>query len=209
MVYICVIIWLMYMYYRLKKSLHMLQQNLYDDDYRYFKWTIKNFSKIMLSFDLSQVFLIFFILFIPDKNLGIAEILFLIIYILLFLRSFGLSYKEVIKKPLVVTARIKRLIVTILLITIIPSYFLIKSGINIYLVLSFIGYFTYYIVLIACKLNIPVEKCVFLSFKRKAVNKLKNMPNLKVIGITGSYGKTSSKNILNEILNVKYNSITT
>ena len=79
MVYICVIIWLMYMYYRLKKSLHMLQQNLYDDDYRYFKWTIKNFSKIMLSFDLSQVFLIFFILFIPDKNLGIAEILFLII----------------------------------------------------------------------------------------------------------------------------------
>ena len=76
MVYICVIIWLMYMYYRLKKSLHMLQQNLYDDDYRYFKWTIKNFSKIMLSFDLSQVFLIFFILFIPDKNLGIAEILF-------------------------------------------------------------------------------------------------------------------------------------
>ena len=140
MVYICVIIWLMYMYYRLKKSLHMLQQNLYDDDYRYFKWTIKNFSKIMLSFDLSQVFLIFFILFIPDKNLGIAEILFLIIYILLFIRSFGLSYKEVIKKPLVVTARIKRLIVTILLITIIPSYFLIKSGINIYLVLSFIGY---------------------------------------------------------------------
>lgn len=209
MVYICVIIWLMYMYYRLKKSLHMLQQNLYDDDYRYFKWTIKNFSKIMLSFDLSQVFLIFFILFIPDKNLGIAEILFLIIYILLFLRSFGLSYKEVIKKPLVVTARIKRLIVTILLITIIPSYFLIKSGINIYLVLSFIGYFTYYIVLVACKLNIPVEKCVFLSFKRKAVNKLKNMTNLKVIGITGSYGKTSSKNILNEILNVKYNSITT
>ena len=156
MVYICVIIWLMYMYYRLKKSLHMLQQNLYDDDYRYFKWTIKNFSKIMLSFDLSQVFLIFFILFIPDKNLGIAEILFLIIYILLFIRSFGLSYKEVIKKPLVVTARIKRLIVTILLITIIPSYFLIKSGINIYSVLSFIGYFTYYIVLIACKLNIPV-----------------------------------------------------
>lgn len=209
MVYICVIIWLMYMYYRLKKSLHMLQQNLYDDDYRYFKWTIKNFSKIMLSFDLSQVFLIFFILFIPDKNLGIAEILFLIIYILLFLRSFGLSYKEVIKKPLVVTARIKRLIVTILLITIIPSYFLIKSGINIYLVLSFIGYFTYYIVLIACKLNIPVEKCVFLSFKRKAVNKLKNMPNLKVIGITGSYGKTSSKNILSDILSVKYNILPT
>ena len=42
-----------------------------------------------------------------------------------------------------------------------------------------------------------------------ALKKLNSMNNLKVVGITGSYGKTSSKNILNEILNVKYNSITT
>ena len=33
--------------------------------------------------------------------------------------------------------------------------------------------------------------------------------NLIKIGITGSYGKTSSKNILNEILNAKYNSFAT
>ena len=71
------------------------------------------------------------------------------------------------------------------------------------------AYLQYFIVLIAVKINIPVEKCVYLSFKNKAIKKLKNMTNLKVIGITGSYGKTSSKNILNEILNVKYNSITT
>ena len=32
---------------------------------------------------------------------------------------------------------------------------------------------------------------------------------MKVIGITGSYGKTSSKNILNDILNVRYNSFAT
>ena len=37
-----------------------------------------------------------------------------------------------------------------------------------------------------------------------ASKKLKSMPSLKVIGITGSYGKTSSKNILNDILSVKY-----
>ena len=35
------------------------------------------------------------------------------------------------------------------------------------------------------------------------------MKSLKVIGITGSYGKTSSKNILNDILNIKYNSMPT
>ena len=33
--------------------------------------------------------------------------------------------------------------------------------------------------------------------------------NLPVIGITGSYGKTSSKNILNDILNVKFNAFAT
>jgi UDP-N-acetylmuramoyl-tripeptide--D-alanyl-D-alanine ligase len=41
------------------------------------------------------------------------------------------------------------------------------------------------------------------------MKKLKNMSNLKVIGITGSYGKTSSKNILNDILSVKYNTLPT
>ena len=35
------------------------------------------------------------------------------------------------------------------------------------------------------------------------------MPNLKKIGITGSYGKTSSKNILSDILNIKYNALPT
>jgi UDP-N-acetylmuramoyl-tripeptide--D-alanyl-D-alanine ligase len=35
------------------------------------------------------------------------------------------------------------------------------------------------------------------------------MNNLKIIGITGSYGKTSSKNVLNDILNVKLNSLAT
>ena len=41
------ILWLMYMFYRTKKSLHMLQQNLYDDDYRYIKWIKNNFDKIL------------------------------------------------------------------------------------------------------------------------------------------------------------------
>ena len=35
------------------------------------------------------------------------------------------------------------------------------------------------------------------------------MTNMDVIGITGSYGKTSSKNILNDVLNIKYNSFAT
>ena len=201
------ILWLPYLCYRTKKALHMLQQNLYDDDFRYIKWIKKNFSKIMLSFDLSQVFLIFFILFV--KKGIIIPISFGVIYLLLFIRSFGLSYKEVVKKPLVVTARIKRLICTIFIIYLVSIYLGFKFNVNYYVILSLLAYLQYFIVLLAVKINIPVEKCVFLKFKRQAMKKLNSMSNLKVIGITGSYGKTSSKNILNDILNVKYNALAT
>ena len=200
--------WLLYMFYRTKKSLHMLQQNLYDDDMRYFKWIKNNFSKIMLSFELSQVLVIFFILYVKESIA--IPILFTIIYILLFIYNFGLSYKEKVKKPLVVTARVKRLLVTIFIIYGLSIYFFyFKLDINYYLLLTIMAYLQYFIVLIAVKINKPVEKCVFLKFKNRAMNKLKKMNNLKVVGITGSYGKTSSKNILNDILSVKYNSLPT
>ena len=42
-----------------------------------------------------------------------------------------------------------------------------------------------------------------------AQKKLRSMTDLKIVGITGSYGKTSSKNILADILNVKYNALPT
>ena len=59
-------------------------------------------------------------------------------------------------------------------------------------------YLNYFIVYIAKVINSPIEKCVYFYFKGKAKSKLKSMKNLKVIGITGSYGKTSVKNYLYE-----------
>jgi len=44
---------------------------------------------------------------------------------------------------------------------------------------------------------------------KKAQTKLKNMKHLKIVGITGSYGKTTSKNILSDVLSVKYNTLPT
>ena len=65
-------------------------------------------------------------------------------------------------------------------------------------------YLEYLVVLLAKVINKPVERCVYLKYYHQAQKKLKSMSNLSVIGITGSYGKTSSKNILSDILNVKY-----
>ena len=57
-------------------------------------------------------------------------------------------------------------------------------------------------------INQPLENLVYLYYKSKATKKLKEM-NIPVVGITGSYGKTSTKNIVNDILNVKLNSFAT
>ena len=80
---------------------------------------------------------------------------------------------------------------------------------NYYIRLCLLAYLIYYLPLIANVINKPVEKYVYYSFRRRAIKKLSELNNLKVIGITGSYGKTSSKNILSDILNVKYNALPT
>lgn len=49
------------------------------------------------------------------------------------------------------------------------------------------------------------EKAIFWYYKCKAQKKLENMPNLLIIQITASYGKTSIKNFLCEILSAKFN----
>ncbi|QKF86060.1 D-alanyl-D-alanine-adding enzyme [Campylobacter blaseri] len=49
-------------------------------------------------------------------------------------------------------------------------------------------------------ISFSYEKYQFLLYKRQALKKLKDMPNLKIIQITASYGKTSIKNFLYQIL---------
>ena len=62
---ITLILWGILFSIKAKKSLHMLQQNLYNTESRYIKWINKNFNKLFLNIDtlilISFIFLIFFI----------------------------------------------------------------------------------------------------------------------------------------------------
>lgn len=84
------------------------------------------------------------------------------------------------------------------------------------LIFYFLNYFYVYIIMIfagvlmlPCFLIIshflclPIEKLITNSYIKKAKVKLQNMP-CKKIAITGSFGKTSTKNILFQILSQKY-----
>ncbi|MBE6305169.1 MAG: UDP-N-acetylmuramoyl-tripeptide--D-alanyl-D-alanine ligase [Bacteroidales bacterium] len=50
----------------------------------------------------------------------------------------------------------------------------------------------------------PVEKRINQGYINDAARILRSMPDLKIIGITGSYGKTSTKHYLERILSEKY-----
>lgn len=190
-----------------KKSLHMLQQNLYNENNRYVKWILKNKKSVFLTLDLLAMIVII-MAYILNNNLGnILILISLVFYFLELIRIINNQKIEVVKKPLVITKRIKRLMVTLVILFCLPIIIYLldnRNGLLLLLIEAIITYFSYIIVLIAKIFNTPIEKMVYKYYEIKAKNKLKSMTNLKVIGITGSYGKTSSKNILNDILNVKF-----
>ena len=191
-----------------KKSFHMLQQNFYNDDNRYFKWVLLNANKVMLDSDILFIILILTLFFKIEVEIGAFIILYCIIYFL-----YKNKKKTIDKKPLVVTPRIKRLSFTMFIvyfIVIIPVVvnFSYDKLVYEYIILGTLAYLNYFVVMTANVLNKPIEKCVYLYYKFKAVKKLKEL-NIPVVGITGSYGKTSTKNIVNEILNIKFNSYAT
>lgn len=55
----------------------------------------------------------------------------------------------------------------------------------------------------------PIEKCISNYYVNDAKKILREHKDMKVIGITGSYGKTSTKFILGRILSEKYNTLVT
>ena len=200
---ISLIPYLIFTIFKTKKSFHMLQQNYYDLDLRYFRWILANIRKITFESDILFVLLPLTIFFSNVVSIGA----FIVLYGIIFM-----SYrtkKVIAKKPLVITSRIKRLAFTMFLIyfiAIIPFIVCFDADcvVYYYVFMGLVTYLNYFVVMVANVINKPLEKCVYLYYKYKAKSKLKNM-NIPVVGITGSYGKTSSKNIINDILNIKLN----
>ena len=206
-VYISLVVFLFYLIIKGKKALHMLQQNLYNENNRYIKWICGNTGTVFINLDIASLALLIIASALNNNISDYLIIASLVIYLIDAIRIINIRKNEQVKKPLVITARVKRLLITICLLYIIPCVFIFIDNELRYImimILAIMTYFEYIVVLMAKVINTPIEKLVYLKYYLKAQKKLKSMTNLSVVGITGSYGKTSSKNILSDILNIKY-----
>ena len=192
----------LYTYLKIINGLHMLQQNFYNEGNRYLKWINKNIYKSLITIDLITLLLPFILLI----NKNIAYIIAFITYTIIFIIKYIEKRKTQVKIKLVYTFRIKRLLFTTIIIYAIflLCYFkYINNDYILLIVLPLLTILAHLHVYIAYLLNLPIEKLIYNKYKNQAINKLVSMNTIN-IGITGSYGKTSSKNILNDILSVKY-----
>ena len=116
------------------------------------------------------------------------------------------------KKPLVVTARVKRLFLTLGLIhaLLVLAAALSPEYRDFFIMLyALAGLCENYLVLAANRINSPIEKAINRHYIRDAERMIREMPELKVIGVTGSYGKTSVKFFAGRLLGAKYNTLIT
>lgn len=203
---ISLLIFFIFVILDLKKGFHMLQQNWYNDGNRYLKWIMNNAKTVFARF---QIFFILIFVLGLFLNPNFVIVLFTIFYLVASFVIIKMKKTEQVKKPLAITPRIKRMGFTVAIIYLIPLTSILlhyhnSSVVYYYLILSLLAYFNYYIVYLVNIINKPIEKCVYLYYKSKAVKKLKTLNNMEVVAVTGSYGKTSTKNIISDILNTRY-----
>ncbi len=183
----------------------MLQLNSYRPE-RYKKWCADN-DKKLVSWSRLLPFLCVLTLWLYGRVdtavlYGAAAAILLLTGLLNFPRK--------AKKPLVVTARVKRLFVTqglLLLVALALVWWLLpQRGLGV------VGLFSMIVWLwtgLANLINVPLEDRIAAGYVQDARRRLADMPDLTVIGVTGSYGKTSVKTFLAALLSAKFNVLMT
>ncbi len=125
-----------------------------------------------------------------DFVMGVSHGRYGFVVALLYLPLFLLWYRKIDKK-LVFTGRVKR-------------FFAALGLFGLFFVLVFQIYSTFLPILLAWIVSVAIEKMLFGAFRNRARKRLEAMPDLRVVGVTASYGKTSIKNFIATILSEKY-----
>ena len=189
-----------------KNALHMFQQNRYEF-YRYTTWL---FNKNNIHFSLHIIFII--IILLIDLLIK-SKLKILLILALVIIYAIYLLYKEnntEYIKDLVYTMRVKRQIVFFGIIMIIVLFLLINLFINNLSIVAIASlYLPYLLIYPLALLTMPLENYIKKRYENEARSIINGMPNLIKVGITGSFGKTTTKNVVRGIIEDKYYTLMT
>lgn len=202
------ILMLFYFLFKLRHGLHMFQLESYKPE-RYRTWMQKNKKQ---KINIREVLLFIPLMILPMNPLVSFIIQIIVVSLLWFSRDI---YHE--KKPLVITKRVKRQYMTAIILIAVFISLNTVAVIKEWWYLAIIALFLFdlsiilslYFIYVIHVINLPTEKIIQNKFYQMAKRKMAEMKDLTVIGITGSYGKTSTKYILSMILNQKYNVLMT
>ena len=202
-----------YMILNFKYDIQMFQQNSYRIP-RFWKWLRNNLSSGWRLVDIACILLLLSVL-LPYSIAAVISAIVAIVKIVLIFRK-----KH--KKPLVFTKRVWRLYITCSLLATCavtavalnttPSETYLGSYTGVALTIGsilLITTFSWIPVILANIILIPVEKMIQQRYINDAKRILSSIPDLKIVGITGSYGKTSTKHYLHRILSEKFDVLMT
>ncbi len=214
------------------REFHMLQLNGYKTP-EHSWWMKKNYRRYIVP---GALFIIQFLLLLCKGVPGAVLVVILGFMNLLI----GLANKpgKKFKKPLVYTARMKRMLTTFGILTALLIIFAVIAGKRMvtyqdqiedysaggtvdvtvtewfrhglpYILTGSALYLTPLLVPLSNIINKPVEKAVQNWYINDAKRILSECPDLHKVGITGSYGKTSMKFYLSELLASQYETLKT
>lgn len=203
---------------RLRYFLHVFQLEGYKRGEFSF-WLLRRFGTIIArpSHGLAGVVLVSGFLIASSGRPYLGALVAMLLWPIVFASSRAYRRGQV-KKPLRYTPRLVRLLVTAATFAILPIIAGIVAGVVVGGPSGFLWYLAGLAmadfaaplwVLIASFVMAPIESAVQAGFKQAARRNLSQRKNLTVIGITGSYGKTSVKFIIAEILKLRYSVLAT
>lgn len=175
-------------------SMHMFQLNSYFYE-KHMRWMKKNLRKVF-----TQIILVLIPGALIFVNNNIADIVAAVILGISIIYNLPKGKSKISLK---LTSRVKRMFATELVLSVVC---ILVLGFDKYILYKVFGLnvIAHFICMIANFINTPIEKGIKHWYINDAKKILRDMPNLKVIGITGSYGKTSVKNFLYKTLSGKY-----
>lgn len=192
-------VWLLYWAATARYDTQMFQQNSYRPR-RWWRWAVSSREFVSRSQLLSLSAAIVFALTRHAAALWIYAAWAAVIA----WAEFAMPYKI----PLAYTMRIRRLLATRTLLTAaaiaLTAVYAPRWCLSVAMIMTLQGWSVVF-----NAVNSPLERAVTRWYRNDARRILRSMPRLTVIGITGSFGKTSTKHFLHRILSERYNVLMT